>query len=171
MIIGDHCLDYWPIVICLSNDLYEYRKHRRILSPMVTVDLHEGKMMAGPMKHNIINADALSSEGILTLPDSQYRYLTYNIDSSRYSISPLKMEFGPYLAFELWYTTRRVETVKLRACYNRRINELVFGDFRKIIFDSTGEWLNSTVHDIVMKGHYTDKQPKIHNDEEEVDLV
>lgn len=153
----------WPSTLYLSKDLYEYRKHSsKVRSPRVTIDLREGIMMGGPMKHTIMNADVLHAKGVLTIPDSQYRYLAFSFLADRIEHSMNGHKFGPYLVFGRSNSLNFPTYVTLKSApAGVLVDSIVFGDGVQNIMESTHEWLKETVHAIIMKGAYTDKQPKI----------
>lgn len=145
-----------PTALCLTNDIFEYRKHRRqVRAPMATIDLHNGKMMAGPMKKEIQYSSVLSDVGALTVEDSQYRYLTFNEDS-RWIISVGAVKLGQYIRVDfggpkLEMVARRHDTLEM----------LMFRGLRETIIEDVREWVKTTVSHIVLNGRYTDKPLKV----------
>lgn len=147
---------FTPTALCLTNDIFEYRKHRRLVrAPMATIDLHEGKIMAGPMKKEIQYSSVLSDVGALTVEDSQYRYLTFNEDS-RWIISVGAVKLGQYIRVDfggpkLEMVARRHDTLEM----------LMFRGLRETIIEDVREWVKTTVSHIVLNGRYTDKPLKV----------
>lgn len=164
IIHGDTQYGPWPSVLYLSKDLYEYRKHNsKVRSPRVTIDLHEGIMMGGPMKYIIANADALHAKGVLTILDSQYRYLMFSFLANRIEDSMNGHKFGSHLVFNRSNSLNFPTHVTLRTVSGAGalVDSIVFGNGVQNIMESTHEWLKEVVSTIIMKGIYTDKQPKI----------
>ena len=147
-----------PTALCLTNDIFEYRKHRRLVrAPMATIDLHEGKIMAGPMKKEIQYSSVLSDVGALTVEDSQYRYLTFNEDSrSRWIISVGAVKLGQYIRVD--YGVPKLEVVARR---HDTLEMLMFRGLRETIIEDVREWVKTAVSYIVLNGRYTDKPLKV----------
>lgn len=159
--LGRMGYDY-PMAICLSNDIYEYRKHRSIVkAPLITIDLYEGKVMAGPMKYDIEFAGALYDAGILKIPDSQFRYLAFCETARSYNICRFDMcgqALGPHILFGRCSSLGYPIALTVKRTLNNLLEQCVFGDYAKQIYKETHEWLDDLVHFIVMNGKPTGKQ-------------
>lgn len=155
---------------CLSDELTEYRKVRKVGAPIVTIDLIEGEIKIGYPRKGVYKQTASNRMAALgeicKLESPSYRYISFNACVDSFSLLPVNIDFGKWI-----YLTRAIPDREYfyddgwRPEYKHDTcdagSAFMFDDHYDRVVKDTKDWLNDTVSNIIMNGTYSDKQPAI----------